>query len=144
MGLATCGDATPFMLSQNRIEMKPPIALVVGTLTLALASCHSLRHHRCEHSHSAHRMEDDDDDDDERVALEAVPAAAKQAALRAVPGFVLEEAELESRDPVVYCLHGHAGADFYEVETTAEGKIVEIESGYDGDDDADENDGDED
>ena len=86
--------------------------------------------------------EDDDDDDDgeegeegeeqgagedEAVALSNVPQAAKDAAIAAVPGLVLTEAEQEGADR--YCLHGMVGDVFYEIEVDSAGHVVDIESG---------------
>ena len=68
------------------------------------------------------------DDDGSAVPLDRVPAAAKQAAVDAVPGLVLERASRETEDGiVVYELEGTAGGHKVEVEVTAEGKILEIE-----------------
>ena len=78
------------------------------------------------------------------IPLDRVPQAAKDAALAAVAGLVLETAELEGEG--VFCLHGTADGEFYEVEVTADGDVGEIERG-DGDkgnDGDEENDGDED
>ena len=75
---------------------------------------------------------------DDEIPLERVPQAAKDAALAAVPGLVLEAAELEREG--VFCLHGTADGEFYEVEVTADGDVGEIERG----DGGEENDGDED
>jgi hypothetical protein len=84
----------------------------------------------------AGEMDDDGDDgeeSEESVSLANVPAAAKAAALAAVPGLVLEEAEKEGADR--YCLHGTAGGTFYEVEVTASGDVSEIETGEDDEED---------
>lgn len=79
--------------------------------------------------------DDGEDDSEEVVALDEVPAAAKQAALDAVPGLALESAEKElERGQTVWCLHGHADGEFTEVEVTADGRVLEIEQGDEDDD----------
>ena len=68
------------------------------------------------------------DDDGKAVPLDQVPAAVKQAAVDAVPGFVLERASSETKEGlVVYELEGPADGKKVEVEVTAEGKVLEIE-----------------
>jgi hypothetical protein len=81
-------------------------------------------------------VEDDDEGDDENevaVALDQVPAAIKQAALDAVPGFVLESAEKETEEGSLhYCLEGTAGGEAVEIEVRAsDANVVEIERGED-------------
>ena len=73
--------------------------------------------------------EDDDDGDDEQaIALDQVPALVLQAALKAVPGLIVEEAELEIEDDVtVYGLEGTAAGKEVEVEISAAGQVLEIE-----------------
>ena len=67
-------------------------------------------------------------DDKEAVPLDEVPALVKQAAVDAVPGFLLERAFRETEDGLVmYDLEGTADAKRVEVEVTAEGKVLEIE-----------------
>lgn len=56
---------------------------------------------------SAHENEDDDDagEVEEDIALDAIPPAVRAAALAAVPGFVIKEAEKETAGgAVTYCL----------------------------------------
>ena len=85
---------------------------------------------------SADDDEEDEGDEEEAVALDKVPAAAKQAALAAVPGLVLQTAELETEHGVQhYCLSGTANGESVEVEVTADGKVGEIERGEDEDED---------
>lgn len=84
--------------------------------------------------------EDDDEGDDENevsVALDQVPAAIKDAALAAVPGFVLKSAEKETEEGSLhYCLEGTAGGEAVEIEVRAsDAKVVEIEQGEDEDED---------
>ena len=81
---------------------------------------------------------------DDEIPLDRVPQAAKDAALAAVAGLVLETAELEGEG--VFCLHGTADGEFYEVEVTAGGDVIEIETGdeEDDEDDAEDEDDEED
>ena len=73
------------------------------------------------------------------VALDAVPQIVKDAALAAVPGLVLEEAESEVEEGLlVYELEGKVGRVEYEVEVTADGKVLEVEKDDDDDDDDDD------
>ena len=70
----------------------------------------------------------DDDDTEELIRIDQIPAAVKRAATAAVPGLVIHEAEKEVEDGfLLYCLEGTANGKEYEVEVTAEGKVVEIE-----------------
>lgn len=76
------------------------------------------------------------------VPLEKVPAKVRQAGEQAVPGIVFTRVERELEGGVwVYDLEGTANGVAYEVEVTADGKVLEIEKG---DADEDENDEDED
>ena len=78
----------------------------------------------------------DGEDEEVEVALADVPAIVKQAAIAAVPGFVLEEAEREGEgDGAVYELEGKANGKSYEIEVTAAGVVKEIETNGDDDDD---------
>jgi uncharacterized membrane protein YkoI len=57
-----------------------------------------------------------------------VPAAAVKAAQGAVEGVTLTEAEVEKEDgETVYILDGTADGKEYEIEVTAEGKVLEVE-----------------
>ncbi len=119
---------------------KTPWMLAVLGAFLA-AGCTGMKDEQVEHSStmpsdSRGPVADDDDDGDEgdeqeiEIALSQVPDAVKQAALGAVPGLVLSGAEKETEHgTVVYCLEGTAGGESYEVEVTADGKVVEIEEG---------------
>ena len=79
---------------------------------------------------------EDEDETEEVVPLDEVPAAVKAAAIAAVPGFVPVEAEKETERGVVhYCVHGHVGDEFVEVEVDLEGNVLEIERGEDDEDD---------
>ena len=80
--------------------------------------------------------EENDDGEEEEVALGDVPEAVKKAALAAVPGLVLVEAERETEHgSTVYSLEGTAGGEAVEVEVSADGKVLEIERGEDEDED---------
>ena len=83
--------------------------------------------------------EEDDDGQDVAMALGDIPEAIKQAALAAIPGLALTEAERETEDgATVYSLEGTAGGERVEVEVSADGKVLEIERGDDEDDDEDD------
>lgn len=77
--------------------------------------------------------EDGDEDDEEEdeaeheleIPVSALPDAVKAAAKKAVKGIKLTEAEVES--VLVYELEGEAGDDEYELEVTADGKLLEVE-----------------
>ena len=78
------------------------------------------------------------------VAIADLPAAVRAAALAAVPGIELEEAEQETEAAGMhYCVHGTAAGVFYEVEIAPDGTLLSIEEGDDEDeDDGDHDDGD--
>lgn len=84
--------------------------------------------------------EEGDDENEEAVALALVPEEIKQAALAAVPGFVLSSAEKETEEGSLhYCLEGTAGGEAVEVEVRAsDAKVVEIERGEDDDGEGEE------
>jgi hypothetical protein len=75
---------------------------------------------------------DEEADEDELTPLAEVPQAAIDAALAAVPGLVLKEAEREGKG--VFCLHGYADGVFTEVEVDSDGNVIEIEPGDEDDD----------
>ena len=80
-----------------------------------------------------------EDGDDEQIPLDQVPALVLNAALAAVPGFALEKAELEVEDGIrVYCLQGLVGGEEVEVDVTADGQVLEVESGDEGEEDEDD------
>jgi len=85
---------------------------------------------------------------DEKIALADVPEHVKQAALNAVPGLVLTEAEQEIENGVtIFSLAGTVAGKRHEVEVSADGKVGEIEADDDSaergdqDDDGDDPDG---
>jgi hypothetical protein len=61
------------------------------------------------------------------VPLTALPPAVLDAARKAVEGIELQEAEVES--VLVYELEGEVGEKEYELEVTAEGQVLEVETG---------------
>ena len=70
-----------------------------------------------------------DRDDEQDIDLKDVPEAAMAAAQQAVQGIEFTSAETEVEKGVtVYSLEGVAGGQEYEVEVTAEGKVLEIET----------------
>jgi hypothetical protein len=83
----------------------------------------------------------EDEGEEVEISLAEVPQAAKDAALAAVPGLVLEEAARETEDgATIYCLEGEAGGVEYELEVTADGRVLDIESEEEEDDDGAEGD----
>ncbi len=66
------------------------------------------------------------------ISAEEIPEHVRDAALEAAPGLVITEAEKEDG---VYCVHGTVDGVFTEVEVTAAGEVLEVETGEDDDDD---------
>jgi hypothetical protein len=65
---------------------------------------------------------------DEKVALDQVPAAVKDASVKAVASLTLTEAEKEVKNgAVVYELKGTASGKEYEVKVSADGKVLKAE-----------------
>jgi uncharacterized membrane protein YkoI len=94
-------------------------------LPLLAPSCQSLHH--------------EDEDETQEITLDQVPAQVRAAANSAVTGFVLEQACTETEDGVlIYCLEGHADGKEYEIDISASGKVLEIESEDDEDEKDDE------
>ena len=83
---------------------------------------------------------------EKEVPLSEVPEAVLDAAQKAVEGIELEEAEVEEEDGVlVYELEGTAQGAEYEIELTADGKVLEVErEDEDEEDDDDDDDNDDD
>ena len=76
-------------------------------------------------------------DTEERIDIAEVPDVVLKAAEEAVPGIVLEVAEVEREGGrLVYDLEGTAEGRRLEVEVTEEGEVLEIEDADDVDDDA--------
>ncbi len=67
-------------------------------------------------------------ENEKEIPLSEVPAAAVKAAQGEVEGINLTEAEVEEEDgETVYILDGTAAGKEYEIEVTAEGKVLEVE-----------------
>jgi hypothetical protein len=82
---------------------------------------------------------------DEKIALSDVPAHVKAAALAAVPGLVLTDAETEFEDGVmIYSLTGNVAGKRHEVEIKADGTVGEIEADDDSTEASDHDDADDD
>lgn len=76
---------------------------------------------------------------EKEIALSQVPREAVAAAQRAVEGITLTEAEIEEEDDcTVYVLEGMANGTEYEIEVTADGKVLEVEQEAEDDDDNDQ------
>jgi hypothetical protein len=66
------------------------------------------------------------------IAIADLPANIRDAAEKAVPGIVLEEAEVETENGVdVYEVEGSASGKEYEIEIDSSGKVLEIEEEVD-------------
>lgn len=116
--------------------------LTILCIGLALAGCRTNERGVTVGPESQPAMTDDDGDedgDDEnevRIGADEIPATVRAAALKAVPGLEIKEAERETQDGKrVYCVHGYVDGEFTEVEVAADGSVLEIESGDDEDDD---------
>lgn len=97
--------------------------LVIGLVLVCLVGCESLE--------SLFEKE-------KEIPLSQVPEAALTAAQGAVEGITLTEAEMETEDgQTVYLLEGEAAGKEYEIEVTADGKVLEVEEATedDGEDD---------
>ncbi|MCB9914188.1 MAG: PepSY domain-containing protein [Planctomycetes bacterium] len=107
--------------------MKTTTALLLLTLGLTLGAC------KCNDCCT----ECDADETEEVVELADLPASVREAALKAVPGLQITEAEVEGDG--IYCVHGTNAGVFTEVEVDAKtGRVLEVETGADdedGDDD---------
>ncbi len=97
------------------------VSIVMGLALVCLVGCESLE--------SVFERE-------KEIPLSQVPQPALAAAEGAVEGIALTEAEMEKEDgQTVYVLEGEAGGKEYEIEVTAEGKVLEVEEETDDDDD---------
>jgi len=82
-------------------------------------------------------------EDEKEIPLSQVPADAREAAQRSVPGITLTEAEVEEQNGrTIYELEGTADSIEYEIEVTADGKVLEVEQQDDEQDDDNEHDDD--
>ena len=97
--------------------------IVIGLALVCLVGCESLE--------SVFEKE-------KEVPLSEVPEAAVTAAKGAVEGITLTEAETQTKGgQAVYLLEGQAAGKVYEIEITADGKVIEVkeETGDDAKDD---------
>lgn len=126
--------------------MKTAISSLLLFATLGLGTALGGCCARCEsdEAHASARAQHEDEDEEageQELALAQVPQIVKDAALAAVPGLVLEEAEQESEDgALIYALEGRADGKEYELEVSAAGKVLEIEKGSADSKDEDEDD----
>jgi uncharacterized membrane protein YkoI len=66
------------------------------------------------------------------IAVADLPANIRAAAEKAVPGIVIEEAEVETENGVdVYEVEGGANGKEYEIEIGSSGEVLEIEEEVD-------------
>lgn len=87
--------------------------VAIGLLLVSLAGCASLESMF---------------ENEKEIPLAQVPDAAIAATKSAVDGIALKEAEVEDEDgQTVYILEGVAGGQEYEIEVTAEGKVLKVE-----------------
>ena len=78
-------------------------------------------------------------EDEKEIPLSQVPAAAMEAAENEVENITITEAEVEEEDgQTVYVLEGIADGVEYEIEVTADGKILEVEQQDEDNDDAED------
>ena len=85
-------------------------------------------------------------DDEHEVALEDVPAHVLEAALEAVSGVEITEAETEDDGGFHYDLTGHVDGREVEIEISEDGEVLEVEwededESEDDDDEAEDDDG---
>ena len=103
------------------------------------------RRNATEEDRNAHVRADGGDFEDQELALDEVQEFLKRAAVEAVPGLVLQGVEKELEHGIVaYSFTGIQGGRKCEVEVTADGHVLEIEHGDDGDGDGDGDGGDDD
>jgi len=119
-------------------NMSWAVALILGS---TVAACDRINDTHASGPGSGTAIVNDDDEFEESISIDEVPAAAMEAALAAVEGFVPSEAEKEvDGDALRYCIHGHVGDEFVEVEVTPGGEVLEVEHGEDDDGDDDDED----
>jgi len=93
---------------------------------------------RLEIAPAVNAADDDDDGDEVLVSSDQIPEAVKAAAIAALPGFQIQEAELEEGGRT-YCVHGTVDGRFHEVEVSADGASAHVEED-DGDDEGEQDD----
>lgn len=82
---------------------------------------------------------------EKEIPVSEIPEAVLQAAQEALPGVMFTEAEMEeSKGVITYELEGLKGDYEYEIELTADGKVIEIEQELDSNDHDGEHHGDHD
>ena len=87
--------------------------IVIGLALVCLVGCESL---------------DSVFEKEKEIPLSQVPQPAIGATEGAVKGITLTEAEMEKKDgQTVYILEGEAAGKEYEIEVTADGKVLEVE-----------------
>lgn len=92
-------------------------ALLILSTTLLLSACVTQR-----------EEEEIDIEQEMEVELESVPAVVIAAAMQALPGIILTDAEYEEEEGLmVYELEGTLGEARYEIEVTPEGEVLEVE-----------------
>lgn len=101
--------------------MKKTLLLNMLCLGLVGLGCQEINRHP-----GSARMKSEEEDEQD-VALNQVPPAVMKAALDAVPGLVVSEAEMEVEGNLTtYTLEGTANGTEYKIEVTAEGKLLEV------------------
>ena len=103
--------------------MKKNTALLIATVSVALlASCAT----KPQPVASGYASASDDFDND--IPKNEVPANVLAAAKAQIPGFVLEEANLQQRGATrLFELQGRANDRPYELDITADGRVLHIE-----------------
>jgi len=66
-------------------------------------------------------------EDEKEIPLSDVPVVAVDAARQAVGKITLTEAAVEKKGRTVYVLEGTANGKEYEIEVTADGKVLDVE-----------------
>lgn len=129
---------------------KEVLALAGFSLAALVASCSGPEKSRhaygaADGSASVRSGDDDNGDDEQDIALDAIPASVSAAALARLPGLVITAAETETEDGVlVYSLEGTVDGERHEIEVSAAGTVLEVETGADDEDDDDDDDQDDD
>jgi hypothetical protein len=97
--------------AERRLAMRTWIIVIVFLLT-CVSGCASLES-MCE--------------DEKEIPLSQIPVLAVDAARQAVENITLTEAEVEKEGRTVYVLEGTANGKEYEIEVTADGKVLDVE-----------------
>lgn len=100
---------------------KTTTLLLAAAATALLAACASTKPVPV-----APGYENDDFDND--IPKNEVPANVLSAAKAEIPGFILEEADLQQRGAArLFELQGRANGHPYEIDITADGRVLRIE-----------------